>query len=129
MKLPLALLATSAVAVSAGDLRKWTQAETKKTLEGTITDKKSDISSAKIITADNRTVWLEAKTLTSEDQDFIRKWVDEDGRLTVRVIVSGRGWLDANPLELPVSCEHSSSTGSAFLPDPYSPPPRADFDP
>lgn len=94
MNLPLTLLIASSAILSAGDLRKWTQAETKRTIEGTITDKKSDSSSAKIVTVDNRTVWLEVKTLVPEDQEFIKKWIDEDGRLTVRVIASGKGWKE-----------------------------------
>jgi hypothetical protein len=94
MKLPLAIVVASAAVVSAGDLKKWTQAETKKTIEGTITDKKSDSSSARIVTTDDRTVWLEVKTLVQEDQDYIKKWIDADGRLTVRVIASGKGWKE-----------------------------------
>ena len=93
MKLPLLLLLSAACA-TASDFRKWTEAATKRTIEGTITDKKSDGSSAKIITSDDKTVWLETAKLVPADQEFIKKWIDADGRLTVRVIASGKGWKE-----------------------------------
>ncbi len=77
-------------------------------IEGTITDKKSDGSSAKIITKDDRTVWLECAKLVQADRDYVKNWIGSDGRLTVRVTATGRGWKElkvnfqsgASPLEI-----------------------------
>lgn len=95
--LPLVFLVLVSSFLHAGDFRTWTEASTKKTIEGTITDKKSDSSAAKIVTKEDRTVWLDASKLTSGDQDFIKKWISPGGRLSAKVIASGKkpgrpGW-------------------------------------
>jgi hypothetical protein len=101
---PLVLLAMTSSFLHAGDFRAWTEASSKRTIEGTITDKKSDSSAAKIVTKEDRTVWLEASKLTPGDQDFIKKWISPGGRLSAKVIASGKGWK-----ELKVSYQSGAS--------------------
>ena len=94
MKVPLLVLASTILTSYAGDFRTWTEAGSKRTIDGTITDKKSDGSAAKIVTKDDKTVWIESAKLLPADQEYIRKWIGADGRLTVRVIGSGKGWKE-----------------------------------
>ena len=75
--LALALCST----LNAEDSRTWTQAETKRTLEGEAVDKKRDGSAIQIETDAGKLLRLPTASLIEEDQTYIEHWFADADKL------------------------------------------------
>ena len=58
--------------------RTWTDQETKRTLNGVITDKYRDGSKIELFKEDGGHVWLEIKKIIEVDQMAANRWVEPD---------------------------------------------------
>ena len=120
----LLVIAALSLVARAEEFRIWTQKETGRTLEAKMLDKRVDNSEAKLLMKNGRAVWVKSKTLSDQDQEYIKNWVREaKDILSARVIGSKRGGrkhvevtvvANAKPLKI-VCYGTATATGDAAL--------------
>ncbi len=77
--------------VALGQVRTWTESESKREIVAEITDKKLDSSEAELRLQNGKRVWIKAERLIEADQEHIKKWIKPVDHLKVRVVGSGKG--------------------------------------
>jgi hypothetical protein len=88
---PLAFLLTLDVTfgeetISVDGLRKWTEKETGRVILGRIEGKRNQGSEIRILLKNSKSIWLQSKILSAEDQAFATKWEKRNVKLTAQTM-------------------------------------------
>ena len=72
--------------------RQWKEADGKRSIEAKIVDKRLDDTAARLVLKGGKSLWIEAKVLIKEDQDYIKNWIKRTKHIKAKPVAMGKGW-------------------------------------